>query len=298
MNFDTPTTKDEMYDILQEIFYYYRIRREADTGVSLNDLELSRMTYTPMTDAQLTAKAQTALKASQEEKVLAYKKKISDEIYELGVKISTYGTQKTAAENSARETYAAAKSKAEREAVKRGIAQSSAVIDRIADIDAALSAELLAIAAEYNEKIAAAQAKKTRLEADLLNADTYYSDVFNYEVLAEKEKIKEDEQKLQREIFKYNNGLDEKEQRSANSIITTTRSLELRYMNIASNFFTKDQLVEMGYYEDAIDCVCAYYDTLSPLTAYQQIAHDTKVAIYLDDYYTNVVYMYKSFADA
>ena len=68
-------------------------------------------------------------------------------------------------------------------------------------------------------------------------------------------------------------------------------------MNIASNFFTKDQLVEMGYYKDAIDCVCAYFDTLNPVTAFQQIAHDTKVAIYLDDYYSNVVYMYKSLAD-
>ena len=67
-------------------------------------------------------------------------------------------------------------------------------------------------------------------------------------------------------------------------------------MNIASNFFTKDQLVEMGYYTDAIACVRAYYDTLSAVAAYQQIAHDTKVAIYLDDYYTNVVYKYKTLA--
>ena len=54
----------------------------------------------------------------------------------------------------------------------------------------------------------------------------------------------------------------------------------------------------MGYYTDAINCVCAYFDTLSALTAYQQIAHDTKVAIYLDDYYSNVVYMYKTLANA
>ena len=172
------------------------------------------------------------------------------------------------------------------------------MIDRIADLSTALAAEITAIDADYDEKIATAQAKISRLQSDLTGADTYYSGVFACEVLAEKEKIKAEEEKLQREIFKYNNGLDEKEQRAANSIITTTRSLELRYMNIASNFFTKDQLVEMGYYKDAIDCVCAYYDTLSAVTAFQQIAHDTKVAIYLDDYYSNVVYMYKTLADA
>ena len=298
MTFDTPTTKNEMYEILQEIFYYYRIRREADTDVTLNDLELERMTYTPMTDEQLTAKAQTALRSAQAEKLLNYKKKISDEIAELTAKVTTYGTQKTAAENAARSAYAAATTKAEREAVKRGIAESSVVIDRIADLSTALAAEITAIDAEYNEKIAAAQARITVLQSDLAGADSYYSQVFSYEILAEKEKIKEQEEKLQREIFKYNNGLDEKEQRAANSIISTTRSLELRYMSISSNFFTKDQLVEMGYYQDAIDCVCAYFDTLSAVTAYQQIAHDTKVAIYLDDYYAQVVYMYKTLANA
>ena len=264
MTFDTPTTKDEMYEILQEIFYYYRIRREADTDVNLNELELERLSYTPMTELEITA---------------------------------TYGTQKLAAEAAARASYAAAEQKAEREAVKRGIAESSAVIDRIAEIQTALAAEIIAIDADYDQKIAAAQARITALNADLTGADNYYAQVFAYEVAAEKEKINDDEAKLIREIFKYNNGLDEKEQRAENSIITTTRSLELRYMNIASNFFTKDQLVEMGYYTDAIACVRAYYDTLSAVAAYQQIAHDAKVAIYLDDYYTNVVYMYKTLTE-
>ncbi len=297
MTFDTPTTKDEMYEILQEIFYYYRIRREADTGVNLNDLELTRLSYTPMTELEITAKAQATVKSAQEEKVLNYKRKLTDEIAELTAKVASYGAQKLAAEAAARASYAAAEQKAEREAVKRGIAESSAVIDRIAEIQTALAAEIIAIDADYDQKIAAAQARITALNTDLTGADNYYAQVFAYEVAAEKEKIKEEEQKLIREIFKYNNGLDEKEQRSANSIITTTRSLELRYMNIASNFFTKDQLVEMGYYTDAITCVRAYYDTLSAVAAYQQIAHDTKVAIYLDDYYTNVVYMYKTLTE-
>ena len=69
MTFDTPTTKNEMYEILQEIFYYYRIRREADTGVTLNRLNLGRINYTSMTDQELTNKAQTAVKSAQEEKV-------------------------------------------------------------------------------------------------------------------------------------------------------------------------------------------------------------------------------------
>ena len=241
MNFDTPTTKSQMYEILQEIFYYYRIQRQATSEVELNDLELTRLSYTPMTDAERGTKAQANLSAAQAEKVLDYKKKISDEIYELGVKVTTYGTQKTAAENTARTSYAAAITKVEQEAIKRGIAQSSAVIDKIADLQTELAAKITEIDAEYDEKIAVAQAKISRLQSDLTGADTYYSQVFNYEVLAEKSRIKDEEDKLQREIFKYNNGLDEKEQRAANSLATTRRSLELRYINITNNYYTKDQ---------------------------------------------------------
>ena len=173
MTFNTPTTKNEMYEILQQIFYYYRIRREASPDVSLNDLSLARLSVPLVTDSQRATKAQTALRAAQAEKVLNYKKKISDEIFELDVKISTYATQKTAAENAARLSYAAAEEKAEREAIKRGIAESSAVIDRIADIQTALASELTAIDAEYDEKIATASARKSRLETDLVGADTY-----------------------------------------------------------------------------------------------------------------------------
>ena len=294
MTFNTPTTKNQMYQILQEIFNYYRIQRETSPEITLNALSLTRMTYTPMTDAQRTTKAQTLLKAKQEEKLLEYKTDLSSQISELSSRISTCATQRTAEENNARANYATAKSNLQTEAVKRGIAQSSAVVNKLADLDVQLANALTAIASDYNGQISLYSAKRSLLQTRLNNADSYYTNVFNYEVQAEKERIKQEEEKLQREIFKYNNGLDEKEQRAANGNLTAIRGLQLRYMNISSNEFTKDQLIEMGYYQDAINCVCAYYNTLSASTAYQQISQDTKVAIYLDDYYSNILYMYQS----
>ena len=298
MIFDTPTTRDEMCEILQEIFYYYRIRREADTEVNLSAVELDRMVYTPLTENQSYAKAECRLKSAQTEKVLNYKRGLSDEINELTAKIALLETQKTAAAQQTRADYALATQKAEREAVKRGIAQSSAVIDKLVDLQTDLAAAVNRSDAAYDEKIAAAQARLTALQTRLNGADTYYSQVFEYEILAEQQKIKDEDAKLAREVFRYNNGLDEKEQNSANGVLTSARSLELRYMGVSANSFTKDQLVEMGYYKDAIDCVCAYYDTLSAVAAYQGIAHDTAVAVYLDDYYSNVVYMYKTLANS
>ena len=82
-------------------------------------------------------------------------------------------------------------------------------------------------------------------------------------------------------------------QRYDNSIKETKCSLKLRFLDISSGEFTHDQLVKMGYYEDVIRCVCGYYDTLSAGDAYFDISSERKLAIYLDEYYTEIVYTYK-----
>jgi len=65
-------------------------------------------------------------------------------------------------------------------------------------------------------------------------------------------------------------------------------------LEIAEVSFSKDQLVNMGYYEDVILCVGAYYDTLSSANAYQDFKNEDKLVMYLDDYYQNMLYLYKT----
>ena len=105
--------------------------------------------------------------------------------------------------------------------------------------------------------------------------------------------IKDEYEKLKKDVFKYNNSLEEKEQRYLNSIKESKASLRLRFLYISAGEYTKDQLVEMGYYTDVIRCVRGYYDTLPAVDAYRDMVAEHKLAIYLDDYYQNVVYAYK-----
>ena len=65
-------------------------------------------------------------------------------------------------------------------------------------------------------------------------------------------------------------------------------------MEIKNVEFTKEQLYDMGYYQDVIDCVCGYYDTLGAAAAFTDISKEGKLVLYLEDYYQNVIYMYKS----
>ena len=57
MQWETPTTKQKMYEVLQDIFYYYRIRREAWDDLDLVPLELTRMEFTSLSDQELLEKA-------------------------------------------------------------------------------------------------------------------------------------------------------------------------------------------------------------------------------------------------
>lgn len=297
MTFTSPTTEDQMYSVLQDIFYYYRIRRDPDSGVSLEPLDLTRETFTPSTNQALRSKAQTAVAPAQALRLLNYKATLEDEIAELTAKIAVYEQQKTAKIAAARSDFAEASSKAQADAIKKGIAQSNVVVDRIAELNLELAARIDAIEDEIDEKIAVATARRTALNAKLTAANTYYSDVNEYEILAKIEDLKDAEAKIVREVFKYNNSLSEREQRSSNTLLSTMRELELRYLDITSKTFSKDELVEMGYYDDVIKCVCDYYDTLSDVAAYHGIVNNRKVAIYLDDYYSNIVYMYKTRAN-
>jgi hypothetical protein len=64
-------------------------------------------------------------------------------------------------------------------------------------------------------------------------------------------------------------------------------------MEIQSSEITKDQLIDVGYYEDVLTCVEGYFNALSPLDAYNEILQESRLMIFMDEYYEHIVYLYK-----
>ena len=143
-----------------------------------------------------------------------------------------------------------------------------------------------------DSEIAEINARITSCNVKLIECENYYSSVHEKQVIAKIEELREKEKEKEKEVFKYNNGIDEKVQRYENTIIRSNETLRLRYLEIKVTEFTKDQLVDMGYYEDVIRCICGYYDTLTPSKAFTDMKYETKLPIYLDDYYVNIMNMY------
>lgn len=294
MQFTIPTTKTEMMNTLQEIFYYYRIRRENYEELTLTDLSLDRLEFTPLTDEELEEKAEILVSAEQSEKLMKYQEDLNEQIVKKTKEITAKQTALSSEITAITSRYQTSEATVEDRARKNGLSASNIILDKLAELEAKKNAEISGVTTKYNAEIATLSAEKTALQTRLTNASTYFDGLFASEVAVKKQELSDAQEKTAMEVFKYNNSLDEKEKNSANNNIKANASLQMKYMELKGEFYTKDQLVEMGYYNDVIDCVCGYYDTLSALTAYNDFRQTPKLAIYLDDYYDDILYLYGS----
>ncbi|MBE5736801.1 MAG: hypothetical protein E7348_00165 [Clostridiales bacterium] len=293
MEFNLPTTKAQMYVVLNDLFYYYRIRREGFQGINLLPLDLDKMSTAVPTDTELNTTANTLLSASHEREIKNYQQEISLEITEIQTKIDLVNQNSAKQVDEVNQLYEQSLKKIQGQIASSGLINSSIIIDKTAQLEQEKNAKITEINLSCDSEVASLTAKKTALEKKLDDSSTYFSSIHSKEKTAKVVELKEDRKKLSNEIFKYNNAIEEKIQRYDNSLKEINASFELRFLDITSGEITHDQLVEMGYYEDVIRCVCGYYDTLNATDAFYDISSERKLAIYLDEYYTEIVYTYK-----
>lgn len=297
MEFNLPTTKSEMFAILNDLFYYYRIRREGYEEVNLQELNLQRLSVEYDSDEKLVQKATLLLKSKHQREQAEYETKLNSSIKELEQKLSVIEQNHQKAVEELTKLYEESVQKFTKEQYNAGLVQSTLVATQTAVFEENKNAKILALTQEKNNQSASISAKLSALNQELENSSEYFSQIHQFEIQAKVDELKEEREQERINVFKYNNALDEKEQRYSNSIKESKASLMLRYLDISTGEFTKDQLTDMGYYRDVIRCVTGYYDTLEPVQAYREIVADKEVAIYLDDYYPNIVYGYKVFSE-
>ena len=297
MQFTTPTNIDEMYQTLTDIFYYYRIKRESYEVLDLQTLNVTRLTFTPFSDEQLTEKAKELLSGTQQREVLKLKKEISEKISVLEVKISSTNENYLIEVENVNSRFNESEEKIKLEATNKGLLNTNITLIKLAELETAKNNQLALLENQKNDKVSEYQSQIAALNTEMSLADSYYSEVFQGELLAKVEELKLEQDKKIMEIQKYNNSLDAEEIKYENNIIKANADLKFKYAQLKGQFMSKEELVEMGYYADVLDCVCGYYNTLSALDAYNSIKNEEKLAIYLDDYYSNILYLYKTKAN-
>ena len=294
MEFTIPTNIDEMYETLNELFHYYRIKRETYEFLDLKPLNIPRLTINQLNNEQLTEKAQELLNGEQQREVLKLKKEIQEKISALNIKIILLEQNYLVEVENITKRYTESENKINAELASRGLTNSTIAINKIAQLETEKNNKLSTLENSKNEKIAEYQSQITALNTELANVNSYYLEVFNSELVAKTNELINEQEKQLLEIQKYNNSLEEQEIKYENNIIKINADLKVKYAQLKGQFMSKEELVEMGYYADVLDCVCGYYNTLTPINAYNSFKAESKLAIYLDDYYTNILYLYKT----
>ncbi len=295
MNYPTPTTAKEMYEILEQIYYDYRLKIDAYEDAGLKDLVLERMSFTEKSDEELQSDARNLVYPWYNEE---YSKAKTD----VNVRIETLKTSKEnliaegeKLKENLNEEVSLSKETVIKQSIKNGYKNSDITLQKIAELEEYRLEKLAKIEEQTLAQIAKVDGEITVLVQYRESLEEEYEGYFDKKIQAKYLELKEEQEKTKREVFKYNNGLEEKEKRSKNANVSANASLKLRYLEIRSQSYSKEELVDMGYYNDVINCVCGYYETIEDASqAYKSFLADTRVLIYLEDYYGNVLTLLRS----
>lgn len=292
MQFQTPTTLEQLHQTLKEIFHYYRVTREGFVAPELEPLELTRLDFQPVEDVELQEKARILVSNENKKEYEEFCLKLRRERAELQGKLSSLDKNKQVLEENVVSLHEESVRKLQLQALKNGLSGSNILMDKIAYLEQKKNQELSKITANYLSEKSSITSIINYIDDEIKDAKELFEQMLEKSVEIKALELKDEQEKISMQVFKYNNSLDEKEQRYQNGIAETEASLRIRYLEINAREYTDDELIEMGYYKDVIECVCSYYDRFEPMEAAINIKDDKEIVIYLGKYYESVLYKY------
>lgn len=296
MQYTIPTTKEEMYKTLNELFMYYRFHRPEFVEEELAPLEVSKIEFTVLTEEEIALKAEILLAPSQEEQLMKAKEEITKRLSTAEKGIETANQTAQANIEALKAKYQIRKKEAIDRMVENQITLSTDY-DIIYGYEYSenqdpYEVEYELVVQKNNEILAQATEAYNSVLAEFNGIEEYYKELFEKQKQAKIIELTSEQEKTFREVFKYNNSVDEKIQRYDNALKQSKATLKLKYLTIQSTGLTKEQLVELGYYKAVIEVIEGYYSTMSASSAYADFKNEAKLAIYLDDYHDDMVYLY------
>ncbi len=240
-------------------------------------LKLERLEYTPLTDDEIT----TLAKESFESKYATKKQNVTDETAskKLSFLEALENAQKQAKEDkvAVESAYKNAKDNVEDQALKRGMARSSVVVNQVGELEKGKQAHLLDIKEELDQKVNDINDKIVNLELELSKS---LKDLDMEKAIEINEKIielRKDEQAKKEEIIKYNNSIEAQETQYNNS-----------YVN--NEAVDKREKLEIETNRAKVAAAVNYYSTFnSEEEALQALRDDDEVRNAIGNYYEYLV---------
>ena len=276
--------KIEKEDLLKDLKNFNEQIEQGIANVNKNQLSLTRLEYDAPTDDEIIKLASESLESKYKQK----KDSLTDLTTEK--KNVFLSAIERAKENSQREkievndSFEKAKQSVENNALKRGMARSSVVVNEVGQLERQKNSQLGEVDRELTEKIEGINSQINSLEAELSQS---IKDLDMEKAVELNEKIttlKEERKAKQDEVIKYNNSISETETKYNNSyangvggetIKELTNRINKEKVQTALNYYTQlpteelaleslqediDVISAMGeYYPYLIKAIMAHY---------------------------------------
>lgn len=276
--------KIEKEDLLKDLKNFNEQIEQGIANVNKNQLSLTRLEYDAPTDDEIIKLASESLESKYKQK----KDSLTDLTTEK--KNDFLSAIERAKENSQREkievndSFEKAKQSVENNALKRGMARSSVVVNEVGQLERQKNSQLGEVDRELTEKIEGINSQINSLEAELSQSikdlDMEKAVELNEKITA----LKEERKAKQDEVIKYNNSINETETKYNNSyangvggeaVKELTNRINKEKVQTALNYYTQlpteelaleslqgdiDVISAMGeYYPYLIKAIMAHY---------------------------------------
>lgn len=298
MTYPTPTTEEELNELLWQIDEDIRYRKEDYEAPVLNYLTLEKIDYQSKSDTELLTQAQELSNLKKTAELQQETSVYQGQILALQAELSLTEVGLTEKLKKIDAYYDESQVKLAEDVAEKNMSSSSAYLSAKTKLESMRNSEKTDAETLASEKKAVIQGKIDEKQYLINNLNSVLTQ--KYQAVTEElfRELKEKENVTVNEVLKYNNQIEEKLIKTNNSVNQSKTRLNLEYLLIVNESLTKEELDALGYYKEMIKQVDGFYYTLDGDVAYEMFCKNSLLVYYLGEYYSSMHAKYEARAKA
>jgi hypothetical protein len=286
LNLATPTSKQAVIDGLRQIDEYYKYRKDEYVPPVLVPLNLERMQFTVKSDSEYLSLAEELLKSKHTEDIRDRKDYFSKELWKVQSEMAELPSKLAEELSLLEEKYDELVNELKTEYRLKGIAYGDGSNGALAVLLNKKAEENAEITQKYAQKEQALDILVGYYSTEIDGAEQFFAKEHSEEINAKAIELKESDLETEREVHKYNEGLLEREVKYNNTLEQSAKKLHMEYMKIVYEGMTSEELLQKGYFHDALEWVLNYYrNKTDKVAGYIEYTETTDYILYLKDFY-------------
>lgn len=173
------------------------------------DLDLKKIDYVAPTQEEVEEKAKNTLQSYKNQEIKAINDNYDKKNEQINQNVEQTKENSQLAKNEIKDTYSKVKQDASNDAIKRGLARSSIIVNQLSNYDNKMLNELSVLASETNDKLESLSTQKNSLELEKNNALNDFDIEYAVKLQNEIDTINSDIAKAEQTALKYNNEIAE-----------------------------------------------------------------------------------------